>query len=238
MQRSCTDVDCSYEQQNPNFLVGKIRSRYMATAVCNDVLLCLWGGSLDAMITATAAGDGTFLQALVRSRAKIGSAPLLDSTTSRTTRVLWCLCQADLEACDDGGDTALTRAAHNGTVAVVQELLRLGADVNAQDHYGCNAVTAAALRENATVVRILLEAGADVNVAENNGFTVMSEACRWMDSNYLKMILEWGADPTVMFGQRSMERIISGRTDIEPEEQEAMLMLLTAPRVASSEDRS
>jgi len=81
---------------------------------------------------------------------------------------------ADINARDDYGWTALMWAAYNGYTEIVNLLLENNADVNAQNVWGNTALIWAARKGHTPVVKSLLEKGADVNIRDKeNGWNAL-----------------------------------------------------------------
>jgi hypothetical protein len=99
-------------------------------------------------------------------------------------------------------NTALHRAARDGDVSVVQNLLDKGADVDAVDMVGPYADTAlmiACRHGHRDVARVLLAAHADPNHREGiddagTGETPLMYAARRGDAELTQMLLDAGAD--------------------------------------------
>ena len=72
----------------------------------------------------------------------------------------------------------LIRAAADGDVGAVKELLAGGADVNVRTPLGDTALIRAAFFGRAEVVRVLLDAGADARARDGNDFTAYEWAVR------------------------------------------------------------
>ena len=102
--------------------------------------------------------------------------------------------EADAEARDEDGRTALFEAAYKGFADVVTVLLEAGADVNARAEDGRTALHWAVYSGNADMVKLLLEAGADVNARDEDGRTALFEAAGRGKAAVVKVLLEAGAD--------------------------------------------
>ena len=80
---------------------------------------------------------------------------------------------ADVNAHDYNGWTALHHAAFNGNVDMIVTLLAKGAEVMAKDNKGRTALHQAAISGNKRIMMALVEKGADVNAQDNNGNTAL-----------------------------------------------------------------
>ena len=75
-------------------------------------------------------------------------------------------------------DAALIKAASNGHIDVVEELIQAGADVNYMNVFGERALVITAKNGHANVVKKLIQAGAKVNDFNRNGETALHWAVR------------------------------------------------------------
>ncbi|KAF4688970.1 hypothetical protein FOZ60_002218 [Perkinsus olseni] len=90
------------------------------------------------------------------------------------------LVKQNLDACDNGGKTALHQAAQWGSAGVVHELCRLGAAVNIQDYRGRTPLHAAVLHPvhegSEEVIRCLILNKADPLISDHHGCSPLSAA--------------------------------------------------------------
>jgi len=92
------------------------------------------------------------------------------------------------------GETALTFAAGNGHVEIVQLLIAAGADVNAhEDAFGWTPLITAASK-HPDVVDALIAAGADVNAKGKLGETALTRAAMGGQSDSVSSLLSAGAE--------------------------------------------
>jgi len=104
--------------------------------------------------------------------------------------------EADIDAKDAQGHTALIRAAYSGNLMKVNELLQYGADVNAKSSNSCGytALIWAVVYRHSNVVEVLLKAGASTEVKDAHGNTALMWAAIYGDLGLVKQLLRAQAD--------------------------------------------
>ena len=85
---------------------------------------------------------------------------------------------ADVQAIDDDGSTALMLAAENGNVSCIEALLGRNADVQAASNDGRTALMFAARNGHVSCIETLVGHNADVQVADGGGCTALMLAAR------------------------------------------------------------
>ncbi len=76
-----------------------------------------------------------------------------------------------------GQNAEIHKAAYNGDIKKVQELLRKGVNPDERDSYGGTALHAAMFQKNMEIVKLLLEHHFDINaVGPQNGYTPLHDA--------------------------------------------------------------
>jgi ankyrin repeat protein len=91
-------------------------------------------------------------------------------------------------------DGELRKAAQDGDVEAVTELIRLGANVNGRDKKGRTPLLwAAPARDNPLMIHMLAENGADVNATDEDGETALMISASQSNAGNVKALLELGA---------------------------------------------
>ena len=89
----------------------------------------------------------------------------------------------------------LFRAAHEGDVAGIEQLVSQGADVDARDARGRTPVHVAAFASEDEALRALAEAGANMNALEHRAYDVVTIAAVADDPELMSLAIELGNDP-------------------------------------------
>jgi ankyrin repeat protein len=101
---------------------------------------------------------------------------------------------ADPDAAEADGATALHYAAHKGDAELVSRLLAAGADPAVESDFGSTPMREAAETGNAEVIRLLLAAGADVESRTPEGQTALMAVARAGRLDAARLLIEAGAD--------------------------------------------
>jgi len=92
------------------------------------------------------------------------------------------------------GDVDLRKAAQDGDVKAVNDLVRLSADVNGRDKTGRTPLLwAAPARDNPLMIHILVANGADVNAGDKQGDTALMIAASQSNAGNVNALIESGA---------------------------------------------
>jgi ankyrin repeat protein len=102
--------------------------------------------------------------------------------------------QADVNAAQADGMTALHWAVYHDDAHISRTLIDAKADVQAENRYGVTPLSLACLNGNAEIVEMLLEAGADPNATLRGGETALMTAARTGRLQPVKLLLARGAD--------------------------------------------
>ena len=110
-------------------------------------------------------------------------------------------------------DGSIHRAAYEGRVDEVRDLLENDLDVNSRDSFGGTALHAAMFQSNTDIVRLLIDAGFDVNaVGPNNGYTPLHDAVWGNNLPALKILVENGGDTSIK-GLKGMTPLDKARNE-------------------------
>ncbi|XP_067337281.1 kinase D-interacting substrate of 220 kDa B isoform X10 [Channa argus] len=114
----------------------------------------------------------------------------------------------EVDGRSDNGQTPLMLAAEQGSLEIVQELIRRGANVNLDDVDCWSALISAAKEGHLEVVRELLENSAYIEHRDMGGWTALTWACYKGRVEVAKVLLEQGANPNTTGQQYSVYPII------------------------------
>ena len=104
-----------------------------------------------------------------------------------------------LTACWAFGQSAeIHKAAYNGDINKVRELLKKGVNPDERDSFGGTALHAAMFQKNMEIVKLLLENQFDVNaVGPQNGYTPLHDAVWAENVEAVKLLLDKGAKTNI-----------------------------------------
>ena len=115
---------------------------------------------------------------------------------------------ADVNAAEADGATALHWAAYWDESQAAAALLKAGADPNASNRYSVTPLMLAATNGNAAIIELLLDAGADPNSALPEGETALMRAARSGRVGAVKALLARGADLAVQESWRGQNALM------------------------------
>jgi ankyrin repeat protein len=95
----------------------------------------------------------------------------------------------------DGRFTPLMRAAKEGRLDVVKELLALGVDIAVANADGCNALWLACYNGSHEIIERLIAAGIDIDLQNGNGASALMYVSSNSKPDLVKLLLEKGANP-------------------------------------------
>ncbi|EYB23052.1 hypothetical protein FG05_35009 [Fusarium graminearum] len=132
----------------------------------------------------------------VKSRYDLRETPLIFSVRYGRESMVRLLLDnnANIEAENEHGGTALMTAALKGDRAMVQLLIDHGANINANDDMGKDALIMAAKHGKSDVVQMLLDHGADIRTKDKLGMTALMHALIGCSELILKDLLRCGAE--------------------------------------------
>ncbi|XP_041831355.1 kinase D-interacting substrate of 220 kDa B isoform X2 [Melanotaenia boesemani] len=114
----------------------------------------------------------------------------------------------EVDGRSDNGQTPLMLAAEQGSLEIVQELIRRGANVNLDDVDCWSALISAAKEGHVDVVKELLENSAYIEHRDMGGWTALMWAAYKGRVEVSKLLLEHGANPNTTGQQYSVYPII------------------------------
>jgi ankyrin repeat protein len=94
----------------------------------------------------------------------------------------------------DGRFTPLMRAAKEGRLEIVEELLLLGADLSVTNTDGCNALWLACYNGDHAIIETLINAGIDLDRQNGNGASALMYVASNSKPDLVKLLLEKGAN--------------------------------------------
>ncbi|KAI1817170.1 ankyrin repeat-containing domain protein [Poronia punctata] len=152
-----------------------------------------------------------------------------DREKDNTVKLLLEKCGANPNATGEEYGNALTAAAYDGTLHIVEMLLEAGADVNAPEGY---ALQAAAAEGHYDVVEELIKRGANVNaLAASDNFeagTALQGATEAGQTEIVRLLLDAGADPNHGAGEDAPPIVAAAR---RCEEDILKLLLAKKPKL-------
>ncbi|XP_015462090.3 kinase D-interacting substrate of 220 kDa B isoform X4 [Astyanax mexicanus] len=113
----------------------------------------------------------------------------------------------EVDSRSENGQTPLMAAAEQGSLEIVQELIRRGANVNLDDVDCWTALVSAAKEGHVEVVKELLDNNANVEHRDMGGWTALMWAAYKGRVEVARLLLEKGANPSIT-GQYSVYPII------------------------------
>ena len=130
------------------------------------------------------------------STANETSSPLADAVEQQQTTTIAQLLekQANVNAPQADGMTALHWSAYHDDLEMVKRLIAAGADEKAASRYGVTALSLACTNGNADIVEALLENGAEPNATLPGGETPLMTAARTGRLSAVQALLARGAD--------------------------------------------
>lgn len=100
----------------------------------------------------------------------------------------------DLNLVGTHGRTPLMAAVVNGSIPMVEALVRIGAGVQASGHRQLTALHEAAAHGEVEIVKYLISLGAVIDAVNNDGVTPLMCAAAWGNHEAVEILLKSGAD--------------------------------------------
>ena len=97
----------------------------------------------------------------------------------------------------DGRFTPLMRAAKEGRLDIVEELLALGVDFTVTNADGCNALWLACYNGSHAIIETLIAAGIDLDLQNGNGASALMYVSSNSKPDLVKLLLDKGANPAL-----------------------------------------
>jgi ankyrin repeat protein len=149
-----------------------------------------------------------------------GDAPLIDAAKRPDMSAVRALLQtdADVNAVDIDGSTALHWAAYHDSLETVQLLLRDGANPGTANRYGSTPLWLATVNGNAEIVGRLLQAGVDANATRvDSGETALMIAAQSGHSDVVRVLLASGANVQAAESVRGQTALMWAAAEAHPE---------------------
>ena len=110
--------------------------------------------------------------------------------------VLACTFSSSVFADEEDAPYRLYKAAENGDMDTVKQLIESGVSVNAENKSGSYALNAAAFKNNHEMIQLLIENGADINSRNRGLDTPLICATKYStgDEKTVKMLVDAGSD--------------------------------------------
>ena len=112
-------------------------------------------------------------------------------------------------------DRALFKAATEGNIKGIKQLIADGADVNAKNRDGTTPLQTAAIRGHKEFLQLLIANGADVNAKNEDGMTPLHCAAIGTSLNYLSRGGRYGVDH-----KEIAELLISAGADVNAQDED------------------
>ena len=110
---------------------------------------------------------------------------------------------------------ALVRAAEEGDIQYIRNLLDHGADINTRDKKGYTALIIATQYKYIVIIRLLLDRGADPNISSVYGDTSLIYASFGGRTDIVRLLLRYGADPNIQnrYGETALDKAVQFEYD-------------------------
>ena len=148
-----------------------------------------------------------------------GDLRLVEAADSGDRGAVWSLLQeqADVNAAQPDGTTALAWAAHWDDLEMAELLIAANADANAANEYGVTPLSLACTNGSAAMVEKLLKAGADPNAALWTRETPLMTCVRSGGADATKLLMGNGADPNAREATRGQTALMWAVAKNHPE---------------------
>lgn len=160
----------------------------------------------------------------LEQRDAVGCTPFLQAASHLAMLQLLAERGANVKTADQGGSTALHKAALYGHAETIRWLISQGLDVNVKSRTQETPLMSAVAGENPAILELLLELGADIDACDKEGNTALASAASAGKTDLVLFLLDHGAainpeDPrrrtplqnAVMFGHAATARVLIDR---------------------------
>ena len=164
------------------------------------------------------AACAVLLTAATAASARPSDPPLIDAVRRGDAAAVRTLIagQADIDAAQGDGVTALFWAVHRDDHAITDLLLRAGAQVNVADDTAATPLYVACTNGSARLVRTLLDAGADPNATLLHGETVLMHCARTGDPATVRALVAAGAAVDAREGAHDQTALMWAAAEAHP----------------------
>ncbi len=154
-----------------------------------------------------------------------GDLRLVEATKERDKEAVRSLLQenADVNAQQADGATALHWAAHWDDLETAELLIRAGAEVSTTNDYGVTPLSLACTNGNAVIAGKLLEAGANPNAVLPTGETALMTAARTGNVDVVKSLLAYGAEVNAKETEKEQTALMWAVAQGHPEVAQALI---------------
>ena len=125
--------------------------------------------------------------------------------------------QADVNARQGDGATALAWAAHRNDSEMAAWLLAAGADAGAANDYGVTPLSLACTNANPAMVKTLLQAGANPSAAQWTGETALMTCAGTGNAEAVKLLLQAGAEVNAAEAEKGQTALMWAVAERKPE---------------------
>ena len=114
--------------------------------------------------------------------------------------------------------TDIHKAAFEGNLEVIRQLIKDGSNLNAKDRFGSTPLLIAVTFGKTDVALALIGAGADLNITNNEGSTPLITAAFFCRTEIVQSLLDKGADKNVRnkAGSTALDSVVAPYEKVKP----------------------